>query len=442
MNKTQIAAIALTVALSMSGCGQLTIGSSEEQPAPNEELTIGESTEAQAPQDTQRIPTEMEGQGVFVRQWQSWDRASLPSQYMMEMDDAALMLIEQVQNVSVSTEPMRQFDGISHARTVDLLQIALENTPAIELPIQVARNEDGKLSADSKEYPNHVLTALLKNEQEEGRDLREFYYQEDVAAVYSHLFGDGRTLNFQDLCPSYYYYAREGVFAHKGERSRTAVWPMLVRYTDAEDAITVDLLLTEGSDPSKPLIYRRADGGLVELTADNYRRELAGEPVYRYTFRKRGEQLSLDGVRQIGVLNAEGTQIEDAQLHTEEETLELAAPEKMMVSSDSAQTQVDLQKEYEGTTASGYLLDLLKDAQQVDGSLVSQVLTGASSETLTLTLGYAGGEEVVINLLSQGYLPGIEQSYVTFSVGLEQYVLPQEDYALLTACLQSCRLTA
>ncbi len=441
MNRTQIAAVALTVALTMSGCGQLTIGSSEEQPAPNEELTVGESTAEQTPQDTSRIPTEMEGQGVFVRQWQSWDRAALPSQYMMEMDDTALMLIEQVQNVSVSAEPMRQFDGISHARTVDLLQIALENTPAIEMEIQVTRSENGKPSADSKKYPDHVLTALLRNEQEEGRDLREFYYQEDVVAVYSHLFGDGRTLNFQDLCPSYYYYAREGVFAHKGERTRTAIWPMLVRYEDTENTITADLLLTEGSDSSKPLVYRRADGGMVELTADNYRRELAGEPVYRYTFRKQGEQLTLDGVRQIGVLNEEGTEIEDVQLHTEE-TLKLTAPEKIMVSADSTQTQIDLQKEYEETTASNYLLELLNKAQQVDSSLVSQVLTGASSETLTLTLGYAGGKEVVINLLSQGYLPGIEQGYLSFSVGLEQYILPQEDYALLTACLQSCKLAA
>ena len=121
MNRTQIAAVALTVALTMSGCGQLTIGSSEEQPAPNEELTVGESTAEQTPQDTSRIPTEMEGQGIFVRQWQSWDRAALPSQYMMEMDDTALMLIEQVQNVSVSTEPMRQFASpASESRSMHL----------------------------------------------------------------------------------------------------------------------------------------------------------------------------------------------------------------------------------------------------------------------------------------------------------------------------------
>ena len=146
-------------------------------------------------------------------------------------------------------------------------------------------------------------------------------------------------------------------------------------------------------------------------------------------------------MRQIGVLNEEGTEIEDVQLHTEE-TLKLTAPEKIMVSADSTQTQIDLQKEYEETTASNYLVELLNKAQQVDSSLVSQVLTGASSETLTLTLGYAGGKEVVINLLSQGYLPGIEQGYLSFSVGLEQYILPQEDYALLTACLQSCKLAA
>ena len=84
---------------------------------------------------------------------------------------------------------------------------------SIELSVEFDRDEEGNLLAESSQYPNHTLIRLLQNELEEGRDLREFYYQEDVTAVYARLFGDGRLLSFQDLCPDYYYYAREGVFA-------------------------------------------------------------------------------------------------------------------------------------------------------------------------------------------------------------------------------------
>lgn len=438
MKKQKLIAILMAMTLALTGCSGMTIGSSEENNTnQNQEITIGESEET-TPADTTRIPTALEGEGVFVQHWQDWDRESLLPQYFLSTDDTALMLIEQLQNVCASTEQIRLFDGIEHARTTDLLRIALKNTPAIDFPVKMERDENGNLIANTEQYPDHILTRLLQNEQEEGRDLRAFYYQEDVTAVYNHLFGEGRTLNFQDLCPQYYYYAREGVFAHKGEKVQTNVWPMLVRYTDGETAITVDLLLTEGSTPEKPLIYTKQDGSIVELTADNYRRELAGEPIYRYTFKKVSDtQITLEGIRQVGKLNDAGTQIEDAQLLIQEDELNLAAPEKLMVSSGSAQRQVDLQKEYEGDTASEYLLKLLNSAQQVDSRLTSQVLASSNSETLTLTLEYPGEKEMVINVMSQGYLPGIEQSYVTFSADSAQYILPQEDYALMTQCIEA-----
>ena len=117
----------------------------------------------------------------------------------MELDDTALMLIEQVQNVTADTQPVDLFDGIEHASMNSLLRVALDKTPAIDLEVEVV---DGRIEAVGENYANHVLTKLLQNELEEGRDLREIYYQEDFTAIYSHLFGEGRTLSFQDLCPN------------------------------------------------------------------------------------------------------------------------------------------------------------------------------------------------------------------------------------------------
>ena len=441
MKKVQFTAALLALMLALGGCSGTTVG--ESQPAQSSQsITVGESQEEQDEQvlSAERIPTELEGEGVFVDRWQDWDRETLPSQYLTEVDDTLLRLVEQVQKVSADAEPADLFDGIEHAGTSRLLRVALEKTPAIDLQFQMTRDSEGNLQAESDSYPDHVLTALLQNEQEEGRDLREFYDQEDVAAVYSHLFGSGRALSFQDQCPSYYYYAREGVFAHKGDRIQTQVWPMVVRYDDGETTATVDLLLTEIQGSDKPLLYHKAEGGTVELTASNYQQELEGEPVYRYTFQKQGEQLILSGIRQVGVLAEGAAGVDDAALPLEEQGPQLQTPERVMISSEDMQHQLDLQKEYEESTAVEYLMELLGQAQQVSSAAASQVLAGNGSRTLTMTLGYTEGQEVVLNVMSQGYLPGVEESYMTFSLGSKQFVLPQESYADFTNCINTCRL--
>lgn len=441
MKKVQFTAALLALMLALGGCSGTTVGESQSAQS-SQSITVGESQEEQDEQvlSAERIPTELEGEGVFVDRWQDWDRETLPSQYLTEVDDTLLRLVEQVQKVSADAEPADLFDGIEHAGTSRLLRVALEKTPAIDLQFQMTRDSEGNLQAESDSYPDHVLTALLQNEQEEGRDLREFYYQEDVAAVYSHLFGSGRALSFQDQCPSYYYYAREGVFAHKGDRIQTQVWPMVVRYDDGETTATVDLLLTEIQGSDKPLLYRKAEGGTVELTASNYQQELEGEPVYRYTFQKQGEQLILSGIRQVGVLAEGAAGVDDAALPLEEQGPQLQTPERVMISSEDMQHQLDLQKEYEESTAVEYLMELLGRAQQVSSAAASQVLAGNGSRTLTMTLGYTEGQEVVLNVMSQGYLPGVEESYMTFSLGSKQFVLPQESYADFTNCINTCRL--
>ncbi len=441
MKKVQFTAALLALMLALGGCSGTTVGESQSAQS-SQSITVGESQEEQDEQvlSAERIPTELEGEGVFVDRWQDWNREILPSQYLTEVDDTLLRLVEQVQKVSADAEPADLFDGIEHAGTSRLLRVALEKTPAIDLQFRMTRDSEGNLQAESDSYPDHVLTALLQNEQEEGRDLREFYYQEDVAAVYSHLFGSGRALSFQDQCPSYYYYAREGVFAHKGDRIQTQVWPMVVRYDDGETTATVDLLLTEIQGSDKPLLYRKAEGGTVELTAANYQQELEGEPVYRYTFQKQGEQLILSGIRQVGVLAEGCTDVTDTPLPLEEQGPQLQTPERVMISSEDMQHQLDLQKEYEESTAVEYLMELLGQAQQVSSAAASQVLAGNGSRTLTMTLGYTEGQEVVLNVMSQGYLPGVEESYMTFSLGSKQFVLPQESYADFTNCINTCRL--
>ncbi len=132
--------------------------------------------------------------------------------------------------------------------------------------------------------------------------------------------------------------------------------------------------------------------------------------------------------------------VDDAALPLEEQGPQLQTPERVMISSEDMQHQLDLQKEYEESTAVEYLMELLGQAQQVSSAAASQVLAGNGSRTLTMTLGYTEGQEVVLNVMSQGYLPGVEESYMTFSLGSKQFVLPQESYADFTNCINTCRL--
>ena len=178
MKKLQFVSLLLCLALALGGCGDVTIGESQSnagQSAQTGEQTVGQSQGEEQVLSNERIPTELSSEGVFVQHWQEWDRESLPAQYLMELDDTALMLIEQVQNVCAQASPADLFDGIGHASVSALLRVALDKTPAIDFPVQISRDEDGDVSASSEEYPDHVLVSLLQNEQEEGRDLREFY---------------------------------------------------------------------------------------------------------------------------------------------------------------------------------------------------------------------------------------------------------------------------
>ena len=152
---------------------------------------------------------------------------------------------------------------------------------------------------------------------------------------------------------------------------------------------------------------------MVELTADTYQEELAGEPVYRYTFAKDEDgTLTLTGIRQVGILNESCDAVIDAAEPLEDEAPELEVPERVMISSEDMQYEVD------------------------------QVLAGNGARTLTMTMSYTGGEEVVLNIMSRGYLPGIESSYMTFSIGSRQYVLEQSAYTDFTACINTCRAAA
>ena len=124
MKKLQFVSLLLCLALALGGCGDVTIGESQSnagQSAQAGEQTVGQSQGEEQVLSNERIPTELSSEGVFVQHWQEWDRESLPAQYLMELDDTALMLIEQVQNVCAQASPADLFDGIGHA-SVSALQ--------------------------------------------------------------------------------------------------------------------------------------------------------------------------------------------------------------------------------------------------------------------------------------------------------------------------------
>ena len=51
-------------------------------------------------------------------------------------------------------------------------------------------------------------------------------------------------------------------------------------------------------------------------------------------------------------------------------------------------------------------MDLLQGAQRVESAASDQVLAGNGARTLTMTMSYTGGEEVVLNIMSPGLSAG------------------------------------
>ena len=81
MKKVQFTAALLALMLALGGCSGTTVGESQSAQS-SQSITVGESQEEQDEQvlSAERIPTELEGEGVFVDRWQDWDRETLPSQ--------------------------------------------------------------------------------------------------------------------------------------------------------------------------------------------------------------------------------------------------------------------------------------------------------------------------------------------------------------------------
>ena len=80
------------------------------------------------------------------------------------------------------------------------------------------------------------------------------------------------------------------------------------------------------------------------------------------------------------------------------------------------------------------------DAQKVEDSAKEETLIGRGAAALTMDLDYTGEEQVQLKVYSQSYLPGIAQSYLLIQTAegndVQNYVLPQDDYSLLTDWMQ------
>lgn len=78
MKKVQFTAALLALMLALGGCSGTTVGESQSAQS-SQSITVGESQEEQDEQvlSAERIPTELEGEGVFVDRWQDWNREIL-----------------------------------------------------------------------------------------------------------------------------------------------------------------------------------------------------------------------------------------------------------------------------------------------------------------------------------------------------------------------------
>lgn len=228
--------------------------------------------------DTSRLPLEKHSY------WYEADESSLgelPRQLLFDSPEAYryMQLIRNYLSFHGSNL-LDDFEDVQNlGNTYSVLQTAIEHTT----PIEWRWATIGGIRHEYKgPFDNHLLSALMKNEAEEGRGLCDLYYADDVQATIRKMFGSEANVRNSSLPQSsYIYYPREGVYGRVGDFGGPwKRYPMLTAMEATENSMVCEILLVWGLDRDTPCHLP----GFDELTAENFKEAAASQKKYRYTF--------------------------------------------------------------------------------------------------------------------------------------------------------------
>jgi hypothetical protein len=226
--------------------------------------------------DTTRLPLQE------YDYWFSTDSdslAELPTQLILDIPEA-YYYAQTIRNYLFhNSNILSDFEDIESMPGVGVIKTAIYHTTPIQWHWSTYGGAENGYDGP---YDNHVLSALIKNEAEQGRGLTDLYYEDDVQDTIKRMFGDIEEINYYNGGEPYIYYARDKVYGRIGDFGGP-VWhyPILTAMEPAADGMVCEVVLVSALDKETPLTPILGD---EELTADNFELATAHSAKYEYTF--------------------------------------------------------------------------------------------------------------------------------------------------------------
>ena len=150
------------------------------------------------------------------------------------------------------------------------------------------------------DHPDHLISAIINEYEQDGRYISSVYYVEDVEEIIHFLFGKDVEVYHQD-CNRYYYSKRGGIYLQTGDYGGP-IWPyaQITSYQQTEDGYLCEAVIVRAYDTSTPPWVYSEDYESIYLTEENFEQLTADlTERYRYTFRWEDGNLILRGLQKI-----------------------------------------------------------------------------------------------------------------------------------------------
>ena len=307
LTKRSLAALLCALTLLMTSCAPAQSTTSEqpskpESSEPEQPETSPDDQSAQtdlieqiqalwAQLDTTKLPQESLGRGTLKEFEPGVRPEDLPVQTLYPEDATAYQLANQIWNVTAfSGNILEDFDSPDNAYLPAMLHTALYRTNPLDLT--------GYQPEDPERKSDHVITALMQEQNDDGRWPSYAFAGEDVHATVTRLFGSDIQPYDMDVGP-YYYFKRGDVYLQMGDYGGP-MWPyaQITHYEQTDNGYLCEAVLIHALDAEQPL-YLTRDGQDINLTAENFEELTADLAKYRYTFTWEDDHLILSALQTL-----------------------------------------------------------------------------------------------------------------------------------------------
>ena len=249
-----------------------------------EEATVNDDSEFSIMAEMDRLYAQLNREKLPLSKEIAWlendpERlASLPKQLIIDTPEAYEYALLIRNYLFIGRNVLEDFDDVSSMPFTGVIETALYHTTPIEGRWAWY---GGRENGYEGPFDDHVLSAFVKNEAEQGRGPSDIYYVDDVVNTLYRMFGKDVDLYHRSAEP-YIYYARDRVYTRIGDFGGGWVgYPMLTAMEPTQNGMVCEVVIADALDNETPT--KAFD---VDLTRENFYDATHNLPLYRYTFEK------------------------------------------------------------------------------------------------------------------------------------------------------------